>query len=142
MSVGQLYATQQGMKDALNLFKGDLTYIGLFQNNMPMTRGWDPAGMVEADFSGYARIDVSLDWAAPTINANGNAQVTNILRSWVKSGAIANAAIYGYFFADPSGNVVAGQTFAEGSFPMVIDGDIIRITPKWEDGTPLFPEPS
>lgn len=142
MSAGQLYATDLGMLYAASSAVASANWLGLFKNNVALVRGFNPLLLIEADFSGYSRIHLTGSWSgSPYINGDGNGESVNTLRTFTKSGGVDNPAIYGFFYISDGGVIQCGQTFADGPYPMVLDGDLIRITPKWNAGTPVYPEP-
>lgn len=117
-----------------------IKYLGLYQNNPAITKGFNPLTMMEANFSGYAQIDIVAAWAAAVIDTDGNGSCLNIIRTFTKGGATANAGIYGLlYFASDAVTMLWAQPFSDGPYPMVLDGDLIRITPKIVASGPAFP---
>ncbi len=138
----QLFPTQFQMEQAANDLASHIKYLGLYQNNPSITKGFNPVSITEADFSNYARIDIGSDWAAAVIDVNGDGMCLNIIRTFTKTGATANATIYGLLYFDTAGTeILWAQPFADGPYPMVLDGDLIRITPKIIQTGPAAPCP-
>lgn len=137
----QLYMTNRGLLDGVVATSGIFDYLGLYQNQVDLTKGFDPTLLVEADFSGYARFHFGgSGWSAPFIDSDGNGAVTHDEITFEKSGATENAEIWGFFFMLTDGTtIILAQEFAAAPYPMVADGDLIRLTPKYAASNPIFP---
>lgn len=115
-------------------------WLGMFKTLFTPVKGFDPALIVECDFSGYARINILAGWAPAAIDSDGNGSCLNTLRTFTKSGATANTDVYGFFYvATDDTTILWGQLFVDGPYPMALDGDLIRITPKIVSSAPVFP---
>lgn len=136
----QLFPTEFQMLQGANDLASHIQYLGLYQNNPTVNKGFNPLSITECDFSGYARIDILADWAAAVIDGPGDGSCLNVLRTFTKSGATGNAAVYGLLYFDTDNvNILWAQPFADGPYPMVLDGDLIRITPKIIQTGPAAP---
>lgn len=136
----QLFATNDGLKQGV-LQMLNTKYLALYQSPTILAKGFDPTTLVEATFSGYARINIySLGWSWPAvIDSDGNASSYTSQVTFRKTGAVGNANVYGfYYLASDNFTVYAAQPFADGPYRMTVDGDYIRITPRWACSNPIF----
>lgn len=141
MPTTQLYFTRHGLLNGCRVTGGIIQYVGLYKTQIPLSKGFDPTTIVEADFSGYARIDLDATiHGAPAIDADGNATQTWPEQTWTKSGATANAEVWGFFYlATDNTTILLAQEFAAAPYPMVTDGDLIRLTPRYSVSNPILP---
>lgn len=137
----QLVFTNNGLIQGARQ-QGVLRWLCLYQNDVPLAKGFDPTLLIEADFSNYARVelDSGLWTGTPVIDSDGNASIYYPQQTFLKSGATSNAAIFGYFYVYADGvKILFAQAFDGGPYPMVLDGDFLRITPRYSTSTPIFP---
>lgn len=137
----QLFATNDGLKYGVYAVAGP-RWVGLYMNDLPLPKGFDPSLLVECDFSGYAKIEIPPgSWSFPAvIDSDGNASCYAPQIEFNKVGATPNANVYGFFYtATDTTQIWAAQPFVDGPYPMVLDGDFIRITPRVVASNPIFP---
>lgn len=138
----QLYLTNLGMIDGCIAIPGIIRYLGLYQNSVALVKGFDPTLLTEADFSGYARVHLDPGtWSyPPVIDSNGNATITYDEVTFTKTGPTPNAEIWGFFFMLEDGvTIVFAQEYAAAPYPMIADGDLVRMTPRYSVSNPIFP---
>jgi hypothetical protein len=134
--------TNRGLIDGCLPIPSIIRWLGLYQNPVVLHKGFDPTLLIEATFSGYARVnlDSTLWTSPPVIDSNGNATITYPELTFTKAGATANAAIWGFFYMDDTGTLfLFAQEFAAAPYPMVADGDLLRLTPSYSASNPIFP---
>lgn len=90
------------------------TYLKLFQNNHTPVRGDTAASYTEATFGGYAQITLN-SWGAASLTADFHALLTEIVRTFVCTGAPFTNTIYGYYIVDGGGNLLWAE-LAPASF--------------------------
>lgn len=136
----QLYATNDGMKKCL-LPSLNITWLGLYKTPTVLGKGFDPTTLVEADFSGYARINIyAIGWSLPALNGDGDAQSVTPQVTFRKMGATGNAEVWGLMYINSDNfTVEAAQQFVDAPYRMSVDGDYVRVTPKIVCTTPIFP---
>jgi len=140
MPTVQLYPTDLELIQNANDLASRIKWLALFKSAFVPSKGFNPALVVECDFSGYAKINIAAGWAGAAIDADSNGAALNTLRTFTKSGATANASVWGFFYIGTDDTTILwAQLFADGPYPMVLDGDLIRITPKIVSSAPVFP---
>jgi hypothetical protein len=82
--------------------------LKLYQNNFTPGPGTKVADLVEADFSGYAPLDLADgEVSAARLDVDGNAfAVDTILRTFEQDADTITNAVYGYFVTNDPGTVV------------------------------------
>lgn len=142
MALIQLYLTNRGMIEGCTIPLVELAELGLYTNDLALSKGFDPSLLTEATFSGYTRLTLILgNWTTPpVIDSDGNASSYYPQQTFTKSGVTGNATIFGYFFGRISTHeILFAQRFDDGPFAMTADGSFIRVTPRYAVGTPIFP---
>jgi hypothetical protein len=135
----QLYGTIASQESVANFEGTKIKWLALYKSDPTLIKGFNPALLTECDFSNYARIDISAGWGAAAIDGNGNGAIVNTLRTFTKTGATPNPTVYGFFYVDTDGTTVRyAQRFADAPYAMTLDGDLIRITPQFVVGGPVF----
>ena len=136
----QLYPTGTELLLAAETEAARIHYVGLFQNPAVLSKGFDPAILTEANFSGYGKINLGGLWGAASIDVNGNGTCVCPQQTFTKGGATPNPFVYGLSYWDVTGLIcLHAQIFVDGPYPMVIDGDVIRVTPLLSIAAPIFP---
>lgn len=103
--------------------------LKLFKSNTTPAEGDTAATYTEADFTGYAAVNlVAGDWTitpgAPT--AAGCAQKT-----FTSSAGSQNQPVYGYYIVTQTDNILFGaERFTDGPYTIVNNGDLIKVTPN------------
>ena len=140
MAAFQLYPTVPELEQNANDLAARIKWLALFKSLFSPSKGFNPALITECDFSGYAKINISAGWIAAVIDGDGNGAALNTLRTFTKTGATSNPNVYGFFYIGTDDvTVLWAQLFTDGPYPMTVDGDIIRITPKIVSSSPVFP---
>lgn len=99
----------------------------LYKNDYTPTDATVIADLTEADFTGYARIDLD-GWTAAFLNAANIAEMRETLRTFTATGGATANTIYGYFILDAGGNLMAVQRNPAGG--QVING-AGQVYPVW-----------
>jgi hypothetical protein len=104
--------------------------LKLYKNNYIPIDASIESDFTEADFTGYAHIDVP---GATAWTATPGAPTTLIhtVCVFTSSADSQNQPIYGWFLVQlTSGKAVAALKFSDGPYTIVNNGDIINVTPE------------
>ena len=92
----------------------DHTKLHLVKAPFTPTVDMDPASLTEADYAGYAALNLDT-WQAPSYAGNGVWEtMPGTLPSFVGNNAATTNTIYGWFLVDSAGDCVAIGTFNPG----------------------------
>jgi len=123
---------QQGdttVLDAVVNDAGVLATLRLFQNDHDPAPTDLDANYVEADFSGYAAVDISAEWGAAFVNPFGQGQIDCLEQVFTHSGGAVGNTVYGVYVTSNTGKVMYAERF---STPVLIEtgGSFIGYTAK------------
>lgn len=114
------------LNESLYLDSPNQAKCKLFKNDVEPDENMTPATFVEADFSTYAEVDLTM--LAPTLNDQGMAVTKSNLCNFTTPEGEPEQVIYGVYITDALGTVIiAAQRFDEpqsmgGVFPQAITG--------------------
>lgn len=102
--------------------------IHLFKSNTTPTTSSVLGDFTEADFAGYAALNL-ITWAAPSVTSHVG-RMTAATRTFTRSTTGAAQSIYGYYVTDNSDTVLLWAE-RDGAAPIVLTnaGDSYTITP-------------
>lgn len=133
--LGVLVLPNQGEAIALDLLvhKGvytsyDLT-LKLFKSNTTPANSDTEATYTEADFTGYADVDlVAANW---TITPGSPSLAEAAQQTFTSSAGSQNQPVYGYYLVQTTGGkLVWAERFTDGPYTIVNLNDVIKVTPK------------
>lgn len=102
--------------------------VHLFKNNATISHSTVLTDLTEANFSGYAAVNLSGGAVAASLDASGRAVISWDTVSWTKSGATGNT-IYGYYLTD-NADLLSGVEKWDNPIDMSTDGLQLAMTPK------------
>jgi len=108
---------------------GTLT-MKLFRNNYSVDKGTVLGDLTEANFTGYAAIDLTTPVTQPALDANDRSWILWDLLTWTKAGATGNT-IYGYWVENALGDLLWAETFDTGGWAMTVDGTPLQLYPRF-----------
>lgn len=106
----------QQWQATLNLCK-----LRLYQNNHTPDPNDTVASYTEANFTGYAAINVN-SWGNAYLNGDGIAQIDEINRTFNQTGVGATCLVFGYYITDNNNNLVWAESNDNGPFNMNANG--------------------
>lgn len=111
--------------------------LHLYKNNhVPVVT--DVVGSyTEADFDGYGAVNLT-SWGTPSLDGNNNDLFTNPDVVFNMTGAITPNTVYGYYWTDGAGVLMAAQDNG-GGFPMSGAGYSYTVSPRFYFGQILPP---
>jgi len=104
--------------------------IGLFTNDWRPEIPDTSSALVEATYIGYARQSVT-DWGAVYTNLSGQAQVDAGPYTFQVTSPSPTQSVYGYFLADPTGNLIWAERNQAGPSPMFALGSPYVVIPRF-----------
>lgn len=106
--------------------------LKLFKNNYSLVEGTTEANLTEADFTGYAEKSLAgSSWNAAT--TGDPSYIDYAQQTFTSSAGSQNQAVYGYYLVQgTSGKLVWAETFSDGPYTIVNNGDTIKVTPRIE----------
>lgn len=105
--------------------------VKLFKNDYQPVDGSVVGNFTEADFSGYAAVDMAGGAVDPANDAGGRAVATWNEVSFTHNGGGVNNSIYGYYVVDGGGNLLWAERFSVAPISQDSNGDQIRFVPKF-----------
>lgn len=105
------------------------TFLKLFINNHTPVRGDVAADYTEATFGGYAQYTLS-SWGAPALTADFHALITEIVRTFVCTGAPFTNVVFGYYVVDGGGALLWAE-LAPASFAVDAINKAYTVIPQF-----------
>ena len=107
---------------------GQNLILKLFKSNTTLTEAITEASLTEADFTGYAAITLTAaSWSATAADPS---HIDYAQQTFTSSAGSQSQAVYGYFLVQvTSGKLVWAETFSDGPYTIVNNGDLIKVTP-------------
>ena len=102
-------AVEQAATDLKAQLNDGIFYMRLYKNNFSPVPGDAAGAFTEADFDGYAAIDVTGTWGAITKIVNGLYEIAGAEFSFL-GGTTANQTVYGWYI-EGSGEWICGKAF-------------------------------
>lgn len=107
---------------------GPARYLHLYQNDHTPALGDVLADYTEADFSGYAALDLFPDWTGPTGAGEPRVQSAGPV-TFLHDGGVTGNSIYGCYLTDQAGTTLLGAIRGIGvPFDMSVLNDEISVT--------------
>ena len=105
--------------------------LRLFKSNTTPAETDTAATFTEADFTGYA--NVNLTGSSWTVTGGDPTIASYAQQSFTSSAAQTSQNVYGYYMTRVTGGELAlAERFPDAPYPIANNGDIIRITPRIE----------
>jgi hypothetical protein len=130
MSLVVTTAGEKILADVLGAaYNGGPYVIRLFQNDHTPDPADVLADYTEADFSGYAELDLD-GWAA-AVTVSGRAQIVATLKVWTHSAGAVDNDIYGYYVVNAGGALVWAER--DPNAPVTVDtaGQEYNVLPRF-----------
>lgn len=108
---------------------GDLK-LKLYKSNTTLTEATAIADLTLADFTGYA--DITLTGASWGITDADPSVASYAQQTFTSSAGSQNQPVYGYVVTNSGGTIALwGETFSDGPYTIVNNGDVIKVTPTF-----------
>lgn len=107
--------------------------VRLFKNNAVISHNTVLADLNEADFSGYAAIQLQNGTVQVALDASGRALTLFDMVTWQKNGATGNT-IYGYYYTDGAGNLTAVEKW-DLPVDMSVNLQVLQFVPQDTEGS-------
>ena len=116
------------LMDAIRTYLNSNAYLKLFKNDKAPGDTDTTAGYTEADFPGYAGIQLA-SWSAAVTNADGKGELNETARTFTMTGSSPTNTIYGYYVTDGSNNLLWAER-AAAPYAMDANGKTYTVVPK------------
>ena len=117
------------LQNVLNKTAPENLTLKLFKSNTTPTEADTAATYTEADFIGYTPI--ALTGATWTVVAGAPSEATYPQQTFTSTAGSQSQQVYGYYVVGASDGVLRwAERFPDGPYPIVNNGDQIKVTPK------------
>jgi hypothetical protein len=116
----------------LNKVTAENMKMGLYSNSWLPTKPTVLGDLTEVTGGGYAKATLPnpTSWFVVASNANGLAEATYDIRSWMFTASIGN--IHGYYVVGTtSDRLIWAEKFGDGPYAIVRSGDFLAVTPRF-----------
>jgi hypothetical protein len=138
-STNQLYGSRLSQVSMTELLASQIGFVGLYRVAAQLRAAFDPAIIVEANYSGYARFPMGGMFGPAVTDAQGITTCKADRVTFRVSGPIGNA-IWGLVYYDITGiHPLYAQDFPDGPRPMFSFSDYITFFPRFSVTSPIFP---
>jgi hypothetical protein len=121
---------QEIAKRALNFSATGDVKLKLYSSNTTLAETTAIGDLTIATFTGYA--DITLTGASWTVTDADPASASYAQQTFTSSAGSQNQSIYGYVVTNSGGTIALwGETFTDGPYVIVNNGDLIKVTPVW-----------
>jgi len=103
--------------------------LRLFKNNYTPVDGTVVGDLTEADFSGYAAINVT-DLGSPSTVSGRAVTVSAAAKVFTHSGGATGNSIYGYYVTDAGGALLWAERDPAAPAAMSVGGSTYSVTPR------------
>jgi hypothetical protein len=121
---------QEIARRALNYSATGDVVLKLFKSATTLAETTVIGDLTLADFTGYAAI--TLTGASWTVTSADPASASYAQQTFTSSAGSQNQDVYGYVVTNSGGTIALwGETFSDGPYNIVNNGDLIKVTPVW-----------
>ncbi len=121
---------QEIAKRALNFSATGDVKLKLYSSNTTLSETTVVGDLTEATFTGYSA--VTLTGASWTVTSADPASASYAQQTFTSSAGSQNQNIYGYYVTNSGGTILLwAETFSDGPYNIVNNGDLIKVTPVW-----------
>jgi hypothetical protein len=121
---------QEIARRALNYSATGDVKLKLYQSNTTLSETTVIGDLTIATWTGYA--DITLTGASWTVTSADPASASYAKQTFTSSAGSQSQANYGYVVTNSAGTIALwGETFSDGPYTIVNNGDKIEVTPVW-----------
>lgn len=121
---------QELLTRALNKGATGDVVLKLYKSNTTLAETTAIADLTLADFTGYSAI--TLTGASWSVTDADPSVASYAQQTFTSSAGSQNQPVYGYVVTNAGGTIALwGETFSDGPYTIVNNGDVIRVTPSF-----------